>query len=90
MFPVVFKVAALGFLPVPSLAAVIAHALASQSWGVVSEGELGLPTEAVNNASLVLVGCRNSSDSMLLVSVVNRSHTKQQAWKTDKHSQADV
>ena len=37
VFPVVFEVAALGLLPVPSLAAVVAHALTPQSWSVVSE-----------------------------------------------------
>ena len=44
VFPVVFEVTALGFLPVPSLGAVVAHALTPQSWSVVSEFDLSFST----------------------------------------------
>ena len=90
VFPVVFEVAALGFLPVPSLTAIVAHAFTPYSWSGVSEGDLSLPTKAVNNASLVLLGSWNGSHSILLVSVVNCPNTHQQAWQTDKYSQANV
>jgi len=75
VFPVVFEVAALRFLPIPSLAAVVAHALTPQSWSPVSEGDLSFSTKAVDNASLVLVGSWNSSHSMLLISVIYGCHT---------------
>ena len=90
VFPVVFEVAALGLLPVPSLAAVVAHTLTPQSWSVVSECDLSLTAKAVDNTSLVLVGSWNGSHSILLVGVVNRCDTEKQAWKTDKHSEANV
>ena len=90
MVVIVFEDTALGLLPVPSLVAVVAHALGSQSWSPVSEGDLRLPTEAVDNTSLILGGSGNWSDSLRLDIDVGHEHTNQEAWQSDEHSQANV
>ena len=90
MVVIVFEGTTLGLLPVPSLVAVVAHVLSSQSWGPVSEGDLRFATEAVDNTSLILGVSGNWSDCLRLDIHIRHQHTNQQAWQNNEYSQANV
>ena len=63
---IIAKVATLGLLPVPSLFAIIAHALAFEPWDGISHLNFCFTTDALDDTSLVLISFGNLSCFALL------------------------
>ena len=92
---IITKVATLRLLPIPSLFAIIAHALAFESWNGISHLDFCFTTDALDDTSLVLVSLGNFSRFALLRGEMAHHSAwhdaaEDETGETNEHSETDV
>ena len=92
---IIAKVATLGLLPIPSLFAIIAHALAFEPWDGISHLNFCFTTDALDDTSLFLVSFGNFSRFALLCAEMAHhaawyDAAEDETWETNEDSETNV